>query len=160
MTLTRSNYYPTFSVYWFAEWPFGLFVAICVEVLDAKPLVLLIDVADDLLMSHLCLELHTLIAVHAVHLTARFHEPSDSSTHLLDLDGLGRGCSLCHTVYIGRFRLNVRVDRPLLPKLRELFVRRSSTWLEPWPPSCRGHPYQGAIQGRDAPALRMDLRFR
>ena len=69
------------------------------EVLDAKPLGLLVDVADHFLVPHLGLELDPLVAVHAVDLATRVHQAGYRSTDLLDLDlrgwiGLRSFCSL------------------------------------------------------------------
>ncbi|MFT7473236.1 MAG: hypothetical protein ACI81L_000150 [Verrucomicrobiales bacterium] len=74
-----------------------LLVTIGMEVLDSKPLVPLVDVADHLLMSQLRLELHSFVAMHAVDLAARFDQSGHRTADLFDLDGLGRCCSLCHT---------------------------------------------------------------
>lgn len=68
-------------------------------VLDAKPLGLLVDVADHFLVAHLRLELDPLVAVHAVDLATRVYQAGYRSTDLLDLDlrgwiGLRSFCSL------------------------------------------------------------------
>ena len=69
------------------------------EVLDAKPLGLLVDVADHFLVAHLRLELDPLVAVHTVDLATGVHQAGYRSTDLLDLDlrgwiGLRSFCSL------------------------------------------------------------------
>lgn len=68
-------------------------------VLDAKPLGLLVDVADHFLVAHLGLELDPLVAVHTVDLATRVYQAGYRSTDLLDLDlrswvGLGSFCPL------------------------------------------------------------------
>ena len=72
-------------------------VAVGMKVLNAQPLVLFVHVADDLLMTHLCLELDSFAAVHAVNLTTWFYESGHRAAHLLNLDGFAGCCSLCHT---------------------------------------------------------------
>ena len=54
-------------------------------VLDAKPLGLLVDVADHFLVAHLGLELDPLVAVHTVDLATRVYQARNRPTDLLDL---------------------------------------------------------------------------
>ena len=76
-------------------------VAIGVVVHNLLPYVLFIHVADDLLVTHLGLELDPLTTVSAIDLAARVNEPGHGPAYKFDLDRLVRFYSLRHVGIIG-----------------------------------------------------------